>query len=175
MKSTSEKNVSIDTFFVVFLVNVRYDLKGERNLMRTIFRNRETKKHINFKLEEIEQYIEEFKELLKSDQYKISQNEKREENIDFIEGYKIDKSKEKEILLNIEARDFCYAVDNKNPKFAHEKLYIFCPQYELDYWGEKELVEIYIKTNLIKYKNENKYIIIISFHKRNKPVTYLFR
>lgn len=156
-------------------MNVRYDLKGERILMRTIFRNRETKKHINFTLKEIEQYIGEFKELLKSDHYMISQNEKREENIGFIEDYKIDKSKEKEILFNIEARDFCYAVDNKNPKFAHEKLYIFCPQYELDYWGEKELVEIYIKTNLIKYKNENKYIIIISFHKRNKPVTYLFR
>ncbi|MCE0554903.1 hypothetical protein LQK80_33105 [Bacillus thuringiensis] len=79
----------------------------------------------------------------------------------------------KEILLNIGVRDFCYAVDNKNPNFAHEKLYIFCPQYELDNWGQKKSVDIYIKMNLIENKNRNKYMIVVSFHKRNKPVTYL--
>ncbi len=54
--------------------------------MRTIFRNRETKKHINFTFKEIEQYIGEFKELLKSDHYMISQNEKKGRKYWFYRG-----------------------------------------------------------------------------------------
>lgn len=154
---------------------MRYDLKGEGILMHISFQNRETKKHTNFTIGEIEQYILEFKKLIKNNRFTVSRNEKRKENSEFLEANKINASKVKEILLNIGVRDFCYAVDNKNPNFAHEKLYIFCPQYELDNWGQKKSVDIYIKMNLIENKDRNKYMIVVSFHKRNKPVTYLFR
>ncbi|WLG16981.1 hypothetical protein [Bacillus cereus] len=143
--------------------------------MRISLQNKETKKHTNFTIGEVEQYISEFKKLIKNNRFMISQNEKRKENIEFLEAYKINVSKVKEILLNIGVHDFCYAVDNKNPNFAYEKLYIFCPQYELDNWGQKKSVDIYIKMNLIENKDRNKYMIVVSFHKRNKPVTYLFR
>ncbi|MEB9907269.1 MULTISPECIES: hypothetical protein [Bacillus cereus group] len=143
--------------------------------MRISLQNKETKKHTNFTIGEVEQYISEFKKLIKNNRFTISRNEKRKENIEFLEAYKINVSKVKEILLNIGVHDFCYAVDNKNPNFAYEKLYIFCPQYELDNWGQKKSVDIYIKMNLIENKDRNKYMIVVSFHKRNKPVTYLFR
>ncbi|EEM86416.1 hypothetical protein BK749_31060 [Bacillus thuringiensis serovar vazensis] len=143
--------------------------------MRISLQNKETKKHTNFTIGEVEQYISELKKLIKNNRFTISRNEKRKENIEFLEAYKINVSKVKEILLNIGVHDFCYAVDNKNPNFAYEKLYIFCPQYELDNWGQKKSVDIYIKMNLIENKDRNKYMIVVSFHKRNKPVTYLFR
>ena len=40
--------------------------------------------------------------------------------------------------------------------------------------GIEEPVDIYIKFNLINSES-GKRVIIISFHKRNKPIDYLFR
>ncbi|SCC43852.1 Uncharacterized protein BC10311_03295 [Bacillus wiedmannii] len=81
--------------------------------MRISFQNRKTKKHTNFTIGEIEQYILEFKKLIKNNRFTISRNEKRKENIEFLEAYKINVSKVKEILLNIGVHDFCYAVEMK--------------------------------------------------------------
>lgn len=55
------------------------------------------------------------------------------------------------------------------------KLYVFCKQYELDYWGELEIVEIYIKVNMIEMRNGDPRAFIVSFHKRNFEIAYLFR
>lgn len=95
--------------------------------------------------------------------------------MDFIEDYKINSIKEREILLGIQYDDFCYAVDNEKEEFAHEKLYIFCKRQELDYWGALELVDIYIKINMTKTRKGDDFTIIVSFHKRNKPISYLFK
>lgn len=46
---------------------------------------------------------------------------------------------------------------------------------ELDHWGNSEVVEIYIKTNLTQTRTGNDYMIVISFHKLNNPIKYLFR
>jgi len=134
-----------------------------------------TKKILNFKPEEIKAYLKTFKRLVLDDQYTISQNGRREENIQFIEDYKIDSKKEKEILMNIEFDDFCYAVNNKKPKFSHEILYVFNKEYELDRWGELKSVEIYIKTNKTETRSGDDIMIIVSFHERNKPIKYLFK
>jgi len=40
--------------------------------------------------------------------------------------------------------------------------------------GEEELVDIYTKFNIIDY-DSGKRVIAISFHKRNKPLDFLFR
>lgn len=137
---------------------------------------RESKKHIDFTEEEIEHYLVELKTLVKMRRYTIAQNENRKENIDFIEDYKINSEKEKEILLSLNSLDFCYAVDNRKKEFAHEKLYIFCKECILDNWGVLESVEVYIKANITKTKTgKSQFMIIVSFHKKNKPITYLFR
>ncbi len=124
---------------------------------------------------DIKRYLDKFRKSILEGKYIISKNQNRQENIDFIEDYKIDMKKEKEILLGIQYDDFCYAVDNKKEEFAHEKLYIFCKSHELDYWGDLESVHIYIKINMTQTRRGDDFIIVVSFHKRNKPIEYLFR
>jgi hypothetical protein len=97
--------------------------------------NSEPQKHINFTPEQIKAYLTTFKKLVLEDKYTIAKNENRNENTEFMENYKIDTKKEKEILLSLEFDDFCYAVDNKKPKYAHEQLYVFCKTRDLDNWG----------------------------------------
>jgi hypothetical protein len=104
-------------------------------------------KMLEFTPVEIRGDLNQLKHLVLENKYTISINNNRDENLKFIEAYKIDTMKEKEILLNLEFDDFCYAVNNKNPKFAHEILYIFNKEYELDRWGELVSIDIYIKTN----------------------------
>ena len=132
------------------------------------------KKCTNFTQNEIEMYLDRFKKLIIEDKYTISINDKRKENIEFIEEYRIDTEKEKEILLNIECNDFCYAVYNEKEGYEHEKLYIFCKCYELYNWGELEVVDIYIKTNIFQTRRDD-ILIIVSFHKKNKKLKHLFK
>jgi len=135
----------------------------------------DTRKILNFKPDDIKAYLKELKNLVLENKYTVSRNTNREENKKFIEDYKIDSKKEKEILMNLEYDDFCYAVNNKNPKFAHEVLYIFNKEYELDRWGELISVEIYIKTNKTQTRSGEDIMIIVSFHQRNMPIKYLFK
>lgn len=136
--------------------------------------NKETNKHTDFSIADIVKYLEESQKLIAEDRYSIAQNENRQENIEFIEDYRIFSKKEKEILLSLTHLDFCYAVDNEKEKFEDEVLYVFCKECELDHWGELVDVKIYIKTNVTKTR-KGKYMFVISFHKLNKPITFLFR
>jgi hypothetical protein len=135
----------------------------------------ETRKLLDFKPEDIKAYLKELKKLVLENKYTISRNSNREENKKFMEDYKIDSKKEKEILINLEYDDFCYAVNNKNPKFSQEVLYIFNKEYVLDKWGELISVDIYIKTNKTQSRRGEYIMIIVSFHERNKPIKYLFK
>ena len=118
------------------------------------------------------------KELIDNDCYSIEINASREENLEFLQDYNINTKKEKEILMSLEYTDFCYAVKNKtnNPKYANEILYIFNKNYPLFKIGEdcSENIDIYIKTNKIDTRS-GKRVIVISFHKRNKNIEYLFK
>lgn len=135
----------------------------------------ENKKLLDFSPEEIKEYLKVLKSLVLENKYSISKNSNRKENTQFIEDFRIDSRKEKEILMNLEFDDFCYAVNNKNPNFDYEVLYIFNKEYELDRWGELVSVDIYIKTNRISTRNGDDFIIIVSFHERNMPLKYLFK
>jgi hypothetical protein len=137
--------------------------------------NRETKKYTDFTPDDIKKYLNDLRRAVLDGKYTISINENRKENMDFIEDYKIDSKKEKEILLSLQHDDFCYAVDNEKETFAHERLYIFCKSYELDSWGDLEPVDIYIKTNMTQTRRGDDFLFVVSFHKRNKPITYLFK
>ena len=132
-------------------------------------------KFFNFKPDEIKEYLNKFRKCIIDGNYSISQNEHRQENIDFIEDFKIDTKKEHEILLGLQFDDFCHAVENQNTRFSHEVLYIFCKQYELDFWGTPETVGIYIKVNMIENQKGDLYTILVSFHRRNFEIAYLFK
>ena len=132
-------------------------------------------KFYNFTKDDIKAYLEKFRKCIINGRYTISQNRNRQENMEFIEDYKVNTKKEHEILLGLQFDDFCYAVENDNVNFDDEILYIFCKQHELDYWGTLEVVDIYIKVNMIETKNGDMFSFVVSFHKRNFEVTYLFR
>ena len=130
----------------------------------------------NYTREEVQVILNKIKDCINDNQYIISQNQNRAENVQFITEYRLDEKKRKEILLSIEVDDFCHSLNNTNPGYEHEALYVFCPQRNLfDIFGEEEFVDIYTKFNIIEYKIDKKRVVTISFHKRNKPIAYLFR
>lgn len=124
--------------------------------------------------EEVDVILQKIKDCVNKNRYTISQNEKRKENIELISEYRLDSKKQKDILLSVEVTDFCHSLNNINPGFEHEILYVFCPQRTLfNVFGEEEFVDIYTKFNIIEYGDNNR-VIAVSFHKRNKPISYLF-
>lgn len=129
----------------------------------------------NYTKEEVDVILQKIKNCVNNNRYIISQNQNRKENIKLINEYRLDSKKQKEILLSIEVTDFCHSLNNINPGFEHEILYVFCPQKTLfNVFGEEEFIDIYTKFNIIEY-DDNKRVIAVSFHKRNKPIEYLFR
>ena len=92
-----------------------------------------------------------------------------------MDEYDITPEKAKNILLSIKVEDFCYSVQNKNSGQEHETLYVFVPQISMQIEDDEDIViDIYTKT-CIKESKFGKNVVVISFHKRNKPITYLFR
>ena len=129
----------------------------------------------NYIAEEVDVILQKIKTCINDNHYTISQNENRKENIQLINDYRLDSKKQKNILLSITGTDFCHSLNNINPGYEHEILYVFCPQRTLfNAFGQEEFIDIYTKFNIIEYGN-NKRVIAVSFHKRNKPINYLFR
>ena len=119
--------------------------------------------------------MQRIKNCVSNDKYTVVQNANRQENIKFIQKYNLNISKIKKTLLSIKIEDFCHSLQNTKIGYKHEVLYVFCSQNILfDASGKEELTDIYIKFNIIEYAN-NKRVITISFHKRNKPIDYAFR
>lgn len=129
-------------------------------------------KFIDFQESEIAEYVEKIRSLIRLNQYQIS---RRDVNEDFYYDFRIDSKKEKEILLDLDYLDFCYAVPNRKIEYAHEILYVFKKEVLLDNWGEIRIVEIYIKTNLTQTKSGRDQVIVVSFHERDKELRYLFK
>ena len=129
----------------------------------------------NYTRVEIDAILAKIKVCIESGRYIISQNEKRQENIDFINEYNIRSDKQKSILMKIETDDFCHSLQNTKTGYEYEVLYVFIPQVQLfNADGEEETVDIYTKFNLIDLPSGSR-TVVISFHKRNKPIEYLFR
>ena len=129
----------------------------------------------NHTYEEIDAVLVKIKSCIKKDRYTISQNENRLENIAFINEYNIHSKKQKTILLNIRTDDFCHSLQNTKPGYEHEILYVFSPQVQLSNAdGEEEYVDVYTKFNVIDLPSGAR-TVVVSFHKRNRPIDYLFR
>ncbi len=129
----------------------------------------------NYTKEEINVVLDKIKNCVRSNKYTIALNENRKENIDFITEYNIHSHKQKNILLQIKTDDFCHTLKNTKLGYGYEILYVFVPQVQLfNVDGVEEMVDIYTKFNLIDMPNGRK-TVVVSFHKRNKPIDYLFR
>ena len=129
----------------------------------------------NYTKQEIDEILDKVKNCVYNNRYTISLNENRQENIDFINEYNIYSNKQKKILLQLKVEDFCHSLQNTKPGYEYEVPYVFVPQVNLfNAEGVEEKVDIYIKINIIDMSNGSR-TIVISFHKRNKAITYLFR
>jgi hypothetical protein len=125
--------------------------------------------------EQVITVLQTIQDCVRKNRFYISKNENRQENRNFITQYNLTNEKQKKILLQIVPEDFCHSLQNKKVGFEHEILYVFCPQIRLfNFEGQEEKVDIYMKFNIIELNEENR-VVVISFHKRNKPIDYLFK
>lgn len=129
----------------------------------------------NYNKDEIDRILKIIKECVVSDKYTIAINENRQENIDFINEYNIRSDRQKSILMELKIEDFCYTLQNTKIGYEHEILYVFAPQvYLFEAQGTEVTVDMYIKINIIDTVGGDR-VVVISFHRCNKPIEYLFR
>ena len=128
----------------------------------------DTSKYINHTKEEIEEYLKIVKKSVNKGEFIVCTTQKNQKNRRFIETYNLNKKKQKQMLMELEANDFCYSADNYND--PQERLYFFCREYELDNWGTIENVEVYIKIA----RKQDDFIVVVSFHKPEKNIKKLF-
>ena len=129
----------------------------------------------NYSREQIETVLEKIKSCVRTGRFIIAQNENRRENKAFIDEYNINSEKQKRILLNIEVEDFCHSLQNTKTGFEYETLFVFAPQVKLFNADDiEETVDVYTKFNIIERSDGNQ-TVVISFHKRNRSIDYLFK
>lgn len=122
---------------------------------------------------EINDYLGEAKKLILDGKFRIALNSNRLTNLSLFDEYLINEESVKSILLNLTVYDFCEKVQNKHANFNHEWLYVFGKEIDLiERFEEKsEMVPLYIKFNKI----EDKFLIVVSFHKQKYPLVYYFQ
>lgn len=129
----------------------------------------------NYTYKEIEDILSKIKKCISSGKYTISLNKLRQENIDFINEYNIRSDKQKSILMQIQPEDFCHSLQNTKIGYEQEILYVFVPQVQLFHAdGKENSIDIYTKFNIIDLPSGSR-TVVVSFHKRNRPIDYLFR
>ena len=129
----------------------------------------------NYTKKDIKEVLSKIPACIRNGRYTVSTNNNRVENINFINDYNLRDKKIRKIILNMKVEDFCHALHNTNPKHSDKILWVFVPQVELsDVDGDSITVDVYTKFNIVNSQSSD-YTIVISFHKRNKPIDYLFR
>ena len=115
------------------------------------------------------------KECAMEDRVTVSLEGSKAENMQFIEEYNIDDEKLVDILSELKEEDFCYGLRDIQDGIEHNDLYVFCPCHNMyNIKGLKENVDIYMRFNIIE-THMGVYRTLVSLHKRNKPITYLFK
>lgn len=124
---------------------------------------------------QIKNLVEIIRDCVRENRYTISLEDNKMENTQFIEEYNINEKKRIDILFNLDYRDFCYGLQNLKDGVEQNNLYVFCVERELYNIGDKkESVDIYLKFNITS-NEEGEYRLLVSLHKRNKPITYVFK
>lgn len=114
----------------------------------------------NYSREEIENILAKIKECISAGKYTISLNERRQENIDFINEYNIRSDRQKSILMQIKVEDFCHSLQNTKIGYEYEVLYVFVPQVQLfNAEGKEELVALYTKFNVLNLPSGRKTVV----------------
>lgn len=119
---------------------------------------------------DIEKYLLDAFSAINAGRYQISP---RQKNQDLYMDYVFTEADAKKIILSLTVDDFSDAVQNDHPQHTEETLYIFGKDIKLlpRYGGAEEVVSLYIKFN----KLPNQYLIVISFHKQEYPLSYKFK
>lgn len=122
---------------------------------------------------EINDYLGEAKKLILDGKFRIALNSNRLTNLSLFDEYLINEESVKSILLNLTVYDFCEKVQKKHANFNHEWLYVFGKEIDLikRFEEKSEMVPLYIKFNKI----EDKFLIVVSFHKQKYPLVYYFQ
>ena len=122
---------------------------------------------------EINDYLGEAKKLILDGKFRIALNSNRLTNLSLFDEYLINEESVKSILLNLTVYDFCEKVQNKHANFNHEWLYVFGKEIDLikRFEEKSEMVLLYIKFNKI----EDKFLIVVSYHKQKTPLVYYFQ
>lgn len=122
---------------------------------------------------EINDYLGEAKKMILDGKFRIALNSNRLTNLSLFDEYLINEESVKSILLNLTVYDFCEKVQNKHANFNHEWLYVFGKEIDLikRFEEKSEMVPLYIKFNKI----EDKFLIVVSFHKQKYPLVYYFQ
>lgn len=129
----------------------------------------------NYTREQIVLVLQTIQDCVRESRFYISKNRNRQENLDFIKDYNLTNKRQKEILMQIEPEDFCHTLQNTKLGYEYEVLYVFCLEVMLfNFEGNEEMVDVYTKFNIIDI-SEGKRVVVISFHKRNKPIDYCFK
>ena len=120
--------------------------------------------------EEIKKYLNDVKSSVNAGKYQFSPRQKNQ--ILYID-YVFSETKAKEIILDLSVNDFSNKVQNDHPDHPEEMLYIFGKDVKLlpKYGGKEKFVSLYIKINKLR----NNYVIVISLHEQEYPLTYRFK
>ena len=125
---------------------------------------------MNVTKSDVEQYLSDVFAAVNAGRYQIST---RQKNQDIYMDYVFTEEDAKKVILSLTVYDFSHAVQNDHPQHPEEILCIFGKDINLmpRYGDSEEKVSLYIKFN----KLTNQYVIVISFHKQEYPLTYKFK
>lgn len=122
---------------------------------------------------DIDIYLDEVKDAIRSNRYRIERNFRRKDNNDLFINYVIDETIAKDILLGLAATDFSEILQNEHEGYEDELLYVFGKDIELleRMGNSSKTVSLYIKFN----KMDNCYVIVVSLHEQRYPIKYYFK
>lgn len=78
---------------------------------------KDTSKYIDHTKREIEEYLKAVKKSINEGNFIVCSTQKNEKNRKFLLEYRLTKNKQKQMLIELEANDFCYSADNYNDSF----------------------------------------------------------
>ena len=109
----------------------------------------------------IEEFLKRGRALFPTGQYIFQPTEK---NKTLDRKYNLRNKDKVEIMKTLQADDCVDIKQNDNPRYPDADLFVFQKTVELESYGEKETVELYIKDYIWMCQDRMERVIILSFH-----------